>query len=169
MELSGEAYGRVSSRIWEVGTMSRMKSIACSICMILVGVGPAAAGEGSPPKSLPMRSRPQSPAARSGKNVAQAPSPDQPAPDGSQPGADKSGNPAAPAASEPAASSSDAAPAATVQAGEQASEMSEAEFEKLAEQTTQEEVIVVTGSTIARKTLTTPAPLSILSRATLAA
>ena len=47
--------------------------------------------------------------------------------------------------------------------------MSEADFEKLAEQTTQEEVIVVTGSTIARKMLTTPAPLSILSRETLAA
>ncbi|HSR99250.1 MAG TPA: TonB-dependent receptor [Kofleriaceae bacterium] len=43
-------------------------------------------------------------------------------------------------------------------------ELSEAEFAKLAEEQTHEEVIIVTGSTIGRKSLTTPAPLTILDR-----
>jgi iron complex outermembrane receptor protein len=144
--------------------------------MILVGVGPAAADDGSPPKSLHMRSRAlgtgHSVPKRSGKNVAQAPAPDPATPDGNQPAGDKAGStPGSAPSSEPAAASTpDAALGANATpVGDQASDLSEAEFEKLAEQTTQEEVIVVTGSTIGRKTLTTPAPLSILSRETLSA
>src|SRR5262245_61789336 len=131
--------------------MSRMNAIASSLCLILVGVGPVAADEGSAPKSLQMRSRPQSTAhsvpKRSGKHVAQA-APDQPSPDGSSP--DKTGNPsgATPGIDPPASSPEATTGVHAAPTGEQASELSEAEFEKLAEQTTQEEVIVVTGSTI---------------------
>jgi outer membrane receptor protein involved in Fe transport len=49
-------------------------------------------------------------------------------------------------------------------AADQGSDLSDAEFAKLAEQESKEEVITVTGSTIERRTLTTPAPLSILNR-----
>ncbi|MBC7975361.1 MAG: TonB-dependent receptor [Myxococcales bacterium] len=49
-------------------------------------------------------------------------------------------------------------------AGPSAADLSDAEFAKLAEQDSTEEIIVVTGSTIGRKSLTTPAPLSVLSR-----
>jgi outer membrane receptor protein involved in Fe transport len=42
--------------------------------------------------------------------------------------------------------------------------LTDEELKKLAEQEAKEEVITVTGSTLERKTLTTPAPLTILSR-----
>ncbi|HEX3764019.1 MAG TPA: TonB-dependent receptor [Kofleriaceae bacterium] len=51
-----------------------------------------------------------------------------------------------------------------MQATANAEQLSDAEFAKLAEQEAKEEVIVVTGSTIERKTLTTPAPLTVLNR-----
>jgi outer membrane receptor protein involved in Fe transport len=47
--------------------------------------------------------------------------------------------------------------------------ISDDEFARIAEQQSKEEVIFVTGSTIGRKTLTTPAPLTILDREMLAA
>jgi iron complex outermembrane receptor protein len=148
--------------------MSRTNTLAFSLCLILFGVGPVAADEATAPKSLQMRSRTKATPKRSGKNVAQTPVPDPP-PEGEQAGGDKTGSTPAltPADAAPASGDSAGAPAATV--GVQASDLSEADFEKLAEQTAQEEVIVVTGSTIGRKTLTTPAPLSILNRETLAA
>ncbi|TMQ12620.1 MAG: TonB-dependent receptor, partial [Deltaproteobacteria bacterium] len=40
----------------------------------------------------------------------------------------------------------------------------EVDFDKLADQDLKEEVIVVTGSTIGRRTVTTPAPLTIIDR-----
>jgi outer membrane receptor protein involved in Fe transport len=129
-----------------------------------------AADEATAPKSLHMRSRPSAVPKRSAKNVAQAPAPDPGPPEGDPAGGDKSGNPAgAQPASDPAAAAVESNATPVVPVGVQASQMSEADFEKLAEQTTKEEVIVVTGSTIGRKTLTTPAPLSILNRETLAA
>jgi iron complex outermembrane receptor protein len=48
-------------------------------------------------------------------------------------------------------------------------ELTESDFARLAEQDFKEEVIVVTGSTIGRKTLTTSAPLTVIDREMLAA
>src|SRR5215510_11250007 len=168
--LGGEGIWESFIANWEVGTMSRTNTLASSLCLILVGVGPVAADEATAPKSLHMRSRPSAVPKRSAKNVAQAPAPDPAPPEGEPAGGDKSGNPAgATPASDPAAATVESTATPVVPVGEQASQMSEADFEKLAEQTSKEEVIVVTGSTIGRKTLTTPAPLSILNRETLAA
>jgi outer membrane receptor protein involved in Fe transport len=137
------------------------------MCLILAGVVPAAADSNvKSPSSLHMRTRPQpaagSPAARTTKQVAQAANPDpQPAePDPAAAGA------APAAAGEPGAATGTTAaqPAVT----EQAQDLSDADFAKLAEQQA-EEIIVVTGSTIGRKTLTTPAPLTVLNRESLIA
>jgi iron complex outermembrane recepter protein len=90
------------------------------------------------------------------KRVAQAapdPAPagaDQPAADGAPPAADPAQPPPTPAA---APATVDSTP-----------NLSDEELKKLAEQEAKEEVITVTGSTIERKTLTTPAPLTILNR-----
>lgn len=158
--------------------MIRTNALACSMCLIAAGVAPAAAdGDGKPPSSLHMRSRPHATGhgspARSARPVAQAANPDQPAADPDQPPADKNaGQPAAaPAPSDqPAAAAVEPAqPAQPAVVGEPASELSDAEFAKLAEQASKEEVIVVTGSTIGRKTLTTPAPLTVLNRESLIA
>ncbi|TMQ20116.1 MAG: TonB-dependent receptor [Deltaproteobacteria bacterium] len=95
------------------------------------------------------------------------PAPD-PQPPAGDPAADRSGNPPAPppAAAEPTPAAAEPAPAAAEPgpAADTAAELSDAEFAKLAEQESKEEVIIVTGSTIGRKSLTTPAPLSILNR-----
>ena len=91
------------------------------------------------------------------KRVAQA-APD-PAPAGAdQPPADGS---APPAADAPPPAPAPAAAPATV---DTTPNLSDEELKKLAEQEAKEEVITVTGSTIERKTLTTPAPLTILNR-----
>jgi iron complex outermembrane recepter protein len=150
--------------------MSRMNALACCLCMIVLGTTPAVAdNHANAPKSLQMRSR--SPAAaqslpiRWGKRTAQAPAPDQPPADGDQPSVDKAdGSLTAPAATDQPAVTSDPVPAAPEPAAQSALELSDAEFAKLAEQESKEEVIIITGSTIGRKTLTTPAPLTILNR-----
>jgi len=99
------------------------------------------------------------------KRVAQA-TPD-PAPAGAdQPPADGTTPPPADAAPANPAPAPEAAPAATV---DTAPSLSDEELKKLAEQEAKEEVITVTGSTIERKTLTTPAPLTILNREDLSA
>ena len=61
-----------------------------------------------------------------------------------------------------------AAPAASVSA-QQTPDLSDEELTKLSEQSAKEEIITVTGSTIERKTLTTPAPLTMLNREDLTA
>jgi outer membrane receptor protein involved in Fe transport len=74
--------------------------------------------------------------------------------------------PAAPPAVEPAPAAPQApaaAPAASVSA-QQTPELSDEEMAKLSEQSAKTEIITVTGSTIERKTLTTPAPLTMLNR-----
>ncbi len=98
------------------------------------------------------------------KRVAQA-APD-PAPAGAdQPPADGTAPPVADPAQPPptpeAAPEPAPAAAATV---DTTPNLSDEELKKLAEQEAKEEVITVTGSTIERKTLTTPAPLTILNR-----
>ncbi|HEY0477303.1 MAG TPA: TonB-dependent receptor [Kofleriaceae bacterium] len=142
--------------------------------LIVAGVAPAAADPGAaPPRSLHMRSRVHGAAwwmpLHWGKHVAQA-APDQPAGDGDQPAGDKPGPAAAPATPDQAAATG-SDPGQAAQAGgltdQAAANLSEAEFLKLAEQEAKEEVIIVTGSTIGRKSLTTPAPLTILNRETL--
>jgi len=149
--------------------MTRIRTLACSVCLIVVGIAPVAADtttNASSTKSLRMRSR--SPVTHWlpmpwGKRVAQAPAPD-PAPSGDQqqPPADGAAPPAAPApdAAAPAAPAPVAAPAPAPQTPN----LSDEELKKLAEAEAKEEVITVTGSTIERKTLTTPAPLTILNR-----
>lgn len=93
------------------------------------------------------------------KRVAQA-APD-PAPAGAdQPPADGS----APPAADPAQPPPNPAPAAAPATVDTTPNLSDEELKKLAEQEAKEEVITVTGSTIERKTLTTPAPLTILNR-----
>src|SRR6185503_8193400 len=139
--------------------MTRMKTLTC-MCLIFVGVASVAADTTSKnaPKSLRMR-----PKAEAGtKRVAQAPQPDQPQPPADQPPADQSAPPPAPdATAPPAAPPPQATPPAPVEA---TPNLSDEELKKLAEQEAKEEVITVTGSTIERKTLTTPAPLTILNR-----
>jgi outer membrane receptor protein involved in Fe transport len=117
--------------------------------------GPAATG------SLRMRARTQGRAHWTpsywGRRVAQAapePAPAEPAPADAAP-AEPAPEPAAPAAA-PAA-----APPPTV---EQTPGLTDDELKALAEAAEHEEVISVTGSAIERKTLTTPAPLSIMNR-----
>jgi outer membrane receptor protein involved in Fe transport len=103
-----------------------------------------------------------------GKRVAQA-APDQASPGGDQPTADGAPpdpppdpppalDPPPARAPEPEATPTPAAPV------DQTPDLSDEELKKVAEQEAKAEVITVTGSTIERKTLTTPAPLTILNR-----
>jgi iron complex outermembrane receptor protein len=167
-----------------------MKTIACSLGLMLVSVATVAADTHAPaPSSLRMRTHPSKSASpnsnprrqlvRRGSQVAQA-APDQPA-DPASP----SGNPPAdtPPPAEPPAAESSAAPAeppppspeqAPAAASEsppaaaQSSDLTDEELAKLSEQAAKEEIITITGSTIERKTLTTPAPVTILNRDDLA-
>jgi iron complex outermembrane recepter protein len=151
--------------------MTRMNALACTMYLIAVGTTPAAADAGmTAPPSLHMRSSARAagprPATPRGTPVAQAPAVDPPPVDGDQPPADPAKGPAVPA--DPAPPGPGPAPAAQpVPVAEPTAELTDAEFAKLAEQESKEEVIVVTGSTIGRKTLTTPAPMTILNRETL--
>ena len=153
--------------------MTRMKTLACSVFLIFVGVAPVAADtNATAPKSLRMRSRAQPSShwlpMHWGKRVAQAATPDQPA-GGDPPPADGTAppppvpDPAAPPPDQPPAPVPETAPPPPVLV-EQTPNLTDEELKKLAEQEAKEEVITVTGSTIERKTLTTPAPLTILNR-----
>jgi outer membrane receptor protein involved in Fe transport len=104
------------------------------------------------------------------KRVAQAaPVPDQPPAGGDQPAPEGAPAPAPdpaqppPPEPTPAAPPPEAAPAPAANV-ETTPNLSDEELKKLAEESAKEEVITVTGSTIERKTLTTPAPLTILNR-----
>ncbi|HEY0992284.1 MAG TPA: TonB-dependent receptor plug domain-containing protein, partial [Kofleriaceae bacterium] len=113
---------------------------------------------GDAPSSLRMRAAPR---AHAGwlpawmKRVAQAP--DQPAPAQPAPADSPPAQPAAPADAAPP-------PAAPAPAVSQTPNLSDEELAKLAEAEAKTEVITVTGSTIERKQLTTPAPVTILNR-----
>jgi outer membrane receptor protein involved in Fe transport len=150
-----------------------MKTLACSVCLILVGIAPVAADNNqNAPKSLRMRSRAQPTSHWSpmhwGKRVAQA-TPDQPPAGGDQP-ADGAPSTEPAQTTEPTAVPEGAPaeatpPAPTAETSvETTPNLTDEELKKLAEQEAKEEVITVTGSTIERKTLTTPAPLTILNR-----
>src|SRR5258708_2718296 len=141
--------------------------IACSFYLVAGVASASADNRADAPRSLRMRPRPgpaamQAPHERGGKQTAQAPVPDPPPADGNPAGA--AGGPPEPAEPpplpEPSAPPSPPANEPTRNPGD----LSDAEFAKLAEQSYKEEVIVVTGSTIGRRTLTTPAPLTVLDR-----
>jgi outer membrane receptor protein involved in Fe transport len=110
---------------------------------------------------------------------AAQPADPQPAPPPAAPAADPAAapepapvpEPAAAPAAEPAPAAPQApaaAPAASVTA-QQTPDLTDEELAKLSEQSAKEEIITVTGSTIERKTLTTPAPLTMLNREDLTA
>src|ERR1043165_3376281 len=146
--------------------MTRMKTLACSVCLILVGVAPVAA-DNNAPKSLRMRPS-KAPGShwtpmRWAKRIAQAqPAPDQP-PSGDQPQpADATGAqpPAEPAQPTPAPAPEGAKP----QAEQQGPALSDEELAKLAEQEAKTEVITVTGSLIGRKEGDSPSPVSVVDK-----
>src|SRR5882672_3103546 len=138
--------------------MTRMKTLACSVGLILVGVAPVAA-DNDAPKSLHMRptkaTGSQWSPMRWAKRLAQAqPADPQPAAD-PQPPADQP----APAPAQPApAPEGGQAPAG------QAPALSDEELAKLAEQEAKTEVITVTGSLIGRREVDSPSPVSVVDK-----
>ena len=150
--------------------MTRMKTLACSVCLILVGVAPVAA-DNNAPKSLRMRAK-KAPGShwspvRWAKRVAQAqPAPDQPQPGGDQPApADATGAQPAPEPAQPTPEPTQPAPAAEGgQTPAPAPGLSDEELAKLAEQEAKTEVITVTGSLIGRKEVDSPSPVSVVDK-----
>lgn len=142
-------------------------TIGCGLCIAVAGISLAAADAGAP-RSLRMRTGVVTPTLprRASKQLAQAPAPEPPAPhdspgDGASdppPSAQSTVPPATPAPLQPAAENAVPGPGP-----------SDAEFEKLAEGSAPDEIIFVTGSTIGRKTVTTPAPVTLVDREILAA
>src|SRR4051812_25039274 len=136
--------------------MTRMKTLACSVGLILVGVAPVAA-DNDAPKSLHMRPTKANGSRwspmRWAKRIAQAQPAADPAPPASdQPQPDASAQPA-PEPQPPApAPEGGQAPAAAAPA------LSDEELAKLAEQEAKTEVITVTGSLIGRKEVDSPSP-----------
>ena len=146
--------------------MTRMKTLACSVGLILVGVAPVAA-DNDAPKSLHMRptkaTGSQWSPMRWAKRLAQAQPADQPQPAGDQPQpADASGQPA------PAPTPTQGQPAPAPEAGQapagQAPALSDEEMAKLAEQEAKTEVITVTGSLIGRREVDSPSPVSVVDK-----
>jgi outer membrane receptor protein involved in Fe transport len=145
-----------------------MKTLACSVGLILVGVAPVAA-DNNPPRSLRMRAA-TAPGSRWSpmrwaKRIAQAgqPGTTDPAPSGDPPAppADPSAQGAPEAPSPPAAPARPEAPAASA---EKSGGLSDEELAKLAEQEAKTEVITVTGSLISRKEVDSPSPVSVVDR-----
>ena len=151
--------------------MTRMKTLACSVCLIFVEVAPAAAdATGDPPRSLRMRARSSaathpSPIQR-GKRVAQ-PTPDQP-PSGDPPPASGTGAPPpatpepTPATDQPAPSPDAAAPGPEATA---APTTTTAQADAAPGDT--EEVIVVTGTLIDQPGFKAPTPMTVIGEAEL--
>src|SRR5215468_1203465 len=142
--------------------MTRMKTLACSVGLILVGVAPVAA-DNDAPKSLRMRPT-KAPGSqwspmRWAKRLAQAQPADQAqrAGDLAQP-ADASGQPA-PAPTQPAP-----APVSCQAPAGQAPALSDEELAELAEEEAKTEVITVTGSLIGRKEVDSPSPVSVVDK-----
>ncbi len=139
--------------------MTRMKTLACSVGLILVGVAPVAA-DNDAPRSLHMRptkaTGSQWSPMRWAKRLAQAqPADPQPAGDPQPAPADQP----APAPAQPApAPEGGQAPAG------QAPALSDEELAKLAEQEAKTEVITVTGSLIGRREVDSPSPVSVVDK-----
>ena len=137
-------------------------SLISSVCLVSISISTMADGDTSPPRTL--RMRPRSDAARTpaphDRRVAQSP-PSDPAPDDRDPGiaVPPLQDQPPPPVPDPAPAPPPPAPPAAV-----SRDAAEVDFDKLADQDLKEEVIVVTGSTIGRRTVTTPAPLTIIDR-----
>ena len=159
--------------------MTRLKTLACSVTLILVGVAPVAA-DNDAPKSLRMRAK-KAPGShwtpmRWAKRVAQAqPAPDpaaaQPAQDQPAPAADPGAQPAAEPAPAPEPTAGTPTPAAEPQPSaqaqakpEQPTALTDEELAKLAEQEAKTEIITVTGSLIGRKEVDSPSPVSVVDK-----
>jgi len=140
--------------------MTRMKTLACSVSLVLVGVAPVAA-DNNAPSSLRMRERKPGGARwsplRWARRVAQA----QPAGGDPAASATPAADPAAPAAEPPAPAQP--APAAAPPVAETPG-LSDEELAKLSEQEAKTEVITVTGSLIERREVDSPSPVSVLDR-----
>jgi iron complex outermembrane receptor protein len=138
--------------------MTRMKTLACSVGLILVGVAPVAA-DNDAPKSLRMRptkaTGSQWSPMRWAKRLAQAQPADPPPAGDPAPPADASGQPAP----TPAQPTPDAQATAN-----QAPALSDEELAKLAEQEAKTEVITVTGSLIGRREVDSPSPVSVVDK-----
>ena len=145
--------------------MTRMKTLACSVCLILVGVAPVAA-DNNAPKSLRMRAK-KAPGShwspmRWAKRIAQAQPATDPPPADPQPADANPPAPAEPApADQPPPQPQAAQPAAQAEA---APNLSDEELAKLAEQEAKTEVITVTGSLIGRKEVDSPSPVSVVDK-----
>jgi outer membrane receptor protein involved in Fe transport len=150
-----------------------MKTLACSVGLILIGVAPVAA-DNNPPRSLRMRAAPASGSRwsplRWAKRIAQAGQPADPTPatDPPAPAGDPSPQGAPPAPSgDPAATGAPAAPSqaeAPAASAEKSGALSDEELAKLAEQEAKTEVITVTGSLINRREVDSPSPVSVVDR-----
>jgi len=141
--------------------MTRMKTLACSVFLISVGVAPAAADTTpNAPKSLRMRPRLR-------PRVAQAPAPDQ-QPTGDTPAAGDT--PPAPVPDQAPPPDQNATPGVSQPpvpeqpAVGETPNLTDEELAKLAEQGAKTEVITVTGSLIGRKEVDSPSPISVVDR-----
>jgi len=142
--------------------MTRMKTLACSVFLISVGVAPAAADTTTnAPKSLRMRPRLR-------PRVAQAPAPDQPPAGDTPPAGD---NPPAPNQAPPAPApdqnptpSGTQPPVPEQPAVGETPNLTDEELAKLAEQGAKTEEIVVTGSLIGRREVDSPSPVSVVDK-----
>jgi len=110
------------------------------------------------------------PAPQSADASGAQPADPQPAAPPAEPAAAPDPAPVPEPAASPAPDAAPAAPQAPAAApdasltAQQTPDLSDEELAKLSEQSAKEEIITVTGSTIERKTLTTPAPLTMLNR-----
>ena len=147
--------------------MTRIQTVACSVCLIFVVVAPAAAGTADAPTSLRMRAQPSatrpSPVPR-GKRVAQ-PTPDQP-PGDPAPGAGSGAPPPPPP--EPAPATPPPAPDATAAPAPDAT-AAPASTATQAEPAPGDtgEVIVITGTLIDRPGFKAPTPMTVIGEAEL--
>lgn len=152
--------------------MTRIQTLACSVCLIFVELAPAAAEpDAAAPTSLRMRARPSTSTSRMPRatRVAQ-PAPD--SPPGGDPPSPASGTGAPPTAApepapatEPPASAPDAAAPAPGATAAPASATAQAEAEAAPGVT--EEVIVVTGTLIDRPGFKAPTPMTVIGEAEL--
>jgi iron complex outermembrane receptor protein len=138
-------------------------TVGCGFFLTVAGVA-LATPDTRVPTSLRMRSRVVTPGSphRASRQLAQAPAPDPLPPDYSP-----DDHASDPPGSVPAPSARPAPPRAT--GATAAAGPSDAELEKLADQSEPDEIIFITGSTIGRKTVTTPAPVTLVDRELLAA
>ena len=171
--------------------MRPMKTRGWGLGLLVIVTVSSASADPTAPASLQMRPRSGKSAAASSTSAASSATPRWPMrwakriaqaqPADPAPAADPANAPApvaepaplppaddraeAPAAAPAPAPASNAPGSETSVSAEKSSDLSDEEMAKIsADQAAKEEIITVTGSTIGRKTLTTPAPLTVLSR-----